>query len=48
MRADKFLKFEIICLFVKVAVVNLCQTSELNLCKKPMGECLSYLGFAKI
>ncbi|AVX43167.1 hypothetical protein [Campylobacter concisus] len=45
---EKISKFETICLFVKVAVVNLWQASELSLCKKPMGECLSYLGFAKI
>jgi len=44
---DKFLKFETICLFVKVAVVNLWQASELSLCKKPMGECLSYRSFCQ-
>ncbi|ERJ23847.1 hypothetical protein UNSW3_1222 [Campylobacter concisus UNSW3] len=45
MRADKFLKFETICLFAKAEVVNLRQASELNLCKKPTGECLSYCSF---
>ncbi|QPH85643.1 hypothetical protein [Campylobacter concisus] len=48
MIADKFLKFETNCLFVKVAVVNLWQASELNLCKKPMGRRLSCRVFAKI
>lgn len=35
------------CLFAKVAVVNLWQASELNLCKKPMSECLSYRSFCQ-
>jgi len=45
---DKFLKFETICLFVKVAVVNLCQTSELNLHKEPMDSVYAAVALAEI
>jgi len=47
LRADKFLKFETICLFVKVTVVNLWQASELNLYYVVMSDTHPTLVFRK-